>query len=323
MTPTKRIKARLIPVDDKDLDEAEEIRRVKSAGDFSSALLTEHEFMSIKVPERKHLIRGLIVEETITIVNGFRGSGKSWFMWGMGEAVSWGDRIGPWDVEEPMNALLIDGEMPLRLLQERKKLMNVGRNIKDKPAEFFVYPEAYAYRIGLRRANILDPKWRDGITKMVEELGIKMLILDNLSSLAPGIDENDKMSFDEVNRWLLTIRFGGVAIIMTHHTGKNGEQRGTSAHEDHVDTALLLKRPSGFTKDMGCAFKVTATKDRDFVLKGKEYTLKLGENRQGRLVFEEDNSKTAKARMAGSLKEAREMGISDRTYYRIMKERNE
>lgn len=323
MVPTKkRMTARLLPVDDQSLEDAERTRRVKDKNAFFTALLTEEEFMSIKVPERSHVIQDLVVEETITIVNGFRGSGKSWLMMSMANEVSWGGEVGPWKVPTPLNVLLIDGEMPMKLLQERLKMMNVGRNVKEKKAELFLYPEAYAYRIGLHRANILDPKWRDSISSLVGEMEIKLLILDNLSSLAPGIDENDKMSFDEVNRWMLTLRFNGVAIVMTHHTGKNGEQRGTSAHEDHVDTAILLSRPNGFSKDSGCAFKMRATKDRDFIIRGREYTMKLESDQRGRLVFVEDKSKASMARLMGSVREAREAGISDRTYYRVRREGN-
>lgn len=310
---------------DMSLKEAEEIRRVKKPTDFTMSILTEDEFMGVVIPERKWILKDLVVEESITVVNGFRGSGKSFYMMAMANETTWGGNVGPWKVEEPVNAMIIDGEMPLVLLQERLKMMNRGRNRRKKQAELFLYPEAYAYRIGLNRANLLEARWREEISESVINLKVKLLIIDNLSSLAPGIDENDKMSFDPINRWLLELRFHGVAIIMTHHTGKTGEQRGTSAHEDHVDTALLLGRPAGATPDMGCKFTVTATKDRAFLTKGKRTTVELVEDKEsGRLQFEEVDitNKSAVLRNTDmTRKEAREKGISDRTYYRIKKER--
>lgn len=310
---------------DMSLKEAEEIRRVKKPTDFTMSILTEDEFMGVVIPERKWILKDLIVEESITVVNGFRGSGKSFYMMAMANETTWGGNVGPWKVEEPVNAMIIDGEMPLVLLQERLKMMNRGRNRRKKQAELFLYPEAYAYRIGLNRANLLEARWRENISESVINLKVKLLIIDNLSSLAPGIDENDKMSFDPINRWLLELRFHGVAIVMTHHTGKTGEQRGTSAHEDHVDTALLLSRPAGATPDMGCKFTVTATKDRAFLTKGERTTVELvEENESRRLQFEEVDMTNKSAVLRNTdmtRKEAKERGISDRTYYRIKKER--
>ena len=313
-----------------ELKEAEETRRVKKPTDFAQSILTEDEFMGVVIPERKWVLKNLVVEESITVVNGYRGSGKSWFMMAMANEATWGGEVGPWRIEEPINSMIIDGEMPLVLLQERLKMMNRGRDRRKKRAELFLYPEAYAYRIGLNRANLLEPRWREGIAESVVNLGIKLLIIDNLSSLAPGIDENDKMSFDPINRWLLELRFHGVAIIMTHHTGKTGEQRGTSAHEDHVDTALLLRRPAGATPDMGCKFMVTATKDRAFLTKGERYVVELVEDPtcNNRLKFEECATEGNKSMMLRhnpnmSRQEARKKGISDRTYYRIKREEKE
>lgn len=326
MSPPKKKYAPLRP--GVELKEAEETRRVKKPTDFAQAILTEDEFMGVVIPERKWVLKDLIVEESITVVNGYRGSGKSWFMMAMANEVSWGGEVGPWKVEEAQNTAIIDGEMPLVLLQERLKMMNRGRDRRKKKAELFLYPEAYAYRIGLNRASLLDPRWREELAESMVNLRVKLLIIDNLSSLAPGIDENDKMSFDPINRWLLELRFHGMAIVMTHHTGKTGEQRGTSAHEDHVDTALLLGRPAGATPDTGCKFTVTATKDRAYLTKGERRTVELIENHaeNNRLMFEEtvtngDKAAVLRSRENISREKAKEMGISDRTYYRIKKER--
>lgn len=316
-----------------ELGKAEKLRRTKDPQNFRQSVLSEGEFMGIKLPDREWILQGLMVEESMTIVNGYRGFGKTWFIQAMANAVTWGDKMGPWNCPKPRNAMIIDGEMPLGLLQERLRLLNLERDVKDKPAALFIYPEAYAYRIGLNRANILDTTWRARVKDAVSDLDVKLLVLDNLSSLAPGIDENDKTPFDPVNRWLLELRFNGVAIVMTHHTGKSGDQRGTSAHEDHVDTALMLNKPDGWDADMGCAFTCVATKDRAYLMQGASYDLKLKQKEGGRLYFwynQEGESRTLVKSLirSGEVKTAKEAyenyGISESTYYRAKKElRNE
>ncbi len=318
--------AKLIPVDTP-LDKAEELRRVDDPFDFKLAVLAEQEIMGMNIPDKAWVMRNFMREETITIVNGFRGEGKSWLSTSIGNEVSWGGRVGPWKVEKPMNVLIVDGEMPVKMQQERLGLLNKGRDIRKKPRRLFVYPEAYAYRIGLHRANILSPEWRERIADVVYGRRVGLLILDNLSSLAPGIDENDKMEFDPVNRWLLEMRFNGITILMTHHTGKSGQQRGTSAHEDHVDVSILLSRPRGWNQGQGCRFKCEAIKDRALALGGETTTLELADGRAGSLSLEEVDISTN--RVAEDLfkryplmteKEALDRwGIKKTTFYAVKK----
>ena len=318
--------AKLFPIaPDTPLDEAEKLRRVDDPRNYRMGTTSEQELMGMVIPERKFILGGLIAEKSINIVNGFRGSGKSWLMLIMANEVSWEGEVGPWKVEAPTNTLLVDGEMPISLLQERMKMINKGRDIRKKEYKMWVYSEAYAYRIGLKRASILDSVWREWLLEETERKKIGLLILDNLSSLAPGIDENDKMAFDPVNRWLLELRFQGVSVVMAHHTGKSGQQRGTTAHEDHVDLAIDLTKPPGHQPHL-CHFICTITKDRACATEGIKVALELIED-GGRAKFKWGEVKEgAGARLgmtAGDLdgmtwKEANEKyGISRRSFFRI------
>jgi len=196
---SRRRRASLIP-DKMTLGEAEELRRTDDDLNFRQSILSEGEFMGIVLPDREWILKDLIVEESMTIVNGHRGGGKSWFAMALANAVTWGESMGPWTAPKARDVLLIDGEMPLSILQERFRELNEGRDIGKKGGKLWIYPEAYAYRIGLKRANILDVTWRSRVRDYVKDLGVQVMILDNLSSLAPGIDENDKTPFDPVNR---------------------------------------------------------------------------------------------------------------------------
>jgi hypothetical protein len=61
-----------------------------------------------------------------------------------------------------------------------------------------------------------------------------------LASLCVGIDENQKRDYDPINQFFLTLRGLGVSVMILHHTGKSGAQRGTSGREDNVDTIIQL-----------------------------------------------------------------------------------
>jgi putative DNA primase/helicase len=55
----------------------------------------------------------------------------------------------------------------------------------------------------------------------------------------------------------------GVAVIFVHHSGKGGQQRGTSGREDAVDNILKLSKPENYMDDDGAFFKICFTKARN------------------------------------------------------------
>jgi putative DNA primase/helicase len=310
--------------EDMTLEQAEVMRHTDDPKAFDKAILRAIDLMSLQIPKRRYLLENLISTHSITLINGFRGDGKSWLAASIANEVASGGRLGPWEVMKVAKVLYIDGEMDIETTQDRVKRLNSARSI---PLNLYIYPESYAFRIGMDTANLLDPKWRDRIHEFIIKTDIRLLILDNLASLAPGIDENAKMEFDPINRWMLELRFHGVSIVMVHHLGKSGNQRGTSAHEDHADVILQLRKPKKYESTDGCKFVIAPTKDRTNVTGGEAYTLQLMDLQDGgaKLDVVEDSSGD-KATMAliehpeMNEKEARALGISRATFYRAKKD---
>lgn len=75
------------------------------------------------------------------------------------------------------------------------------------------------------------------IDAMLDDVDAEMIIFDNLSSLRSGVDENDNSALDAFLQWLLALRHKGYAILLIHHAGKGGDQRGASRLEDFLDTS--------------------------------------------------------------------------------------
>ena len=129
------------------------------------------------------------------------------------------------------------------------------------------------------------------VTKMKSILltrKVKLWVIDNIASLASGIDENSKKDWDPVNHWLLELRFAGIASLMLHHLSKEGTQRGTSAREDNLDISLMLKAPHDYSPEDGARFIVHFTKSRvstkDLPLIS-DIELKLTEDEHGQGVW--------------------------------------
>jgi len=77
-----------------------------------------------------------------------------------------------------------------------------------------------------------------------------VLFLDNLSCLLRSEHgENSAESWDDMQQWLLSLRRKGKSVFLIHHSGKGGDQRGTSRREDILDNSIKLKR-SGAAMDV-------------------------------------------------------------------------
>jgi putative DNA primase/helicase len=68
-----------------------------------------------------------------------------------------------------------------------------------------------------------------------------------------------------MQNWLLKLRRQGTAVLLVHHAGTNGRQRGTSRREDALDTVIALRRPQDYSPEQGARFEVHFEKLRNRV----------------------------------------------------------
>ena len=91
---------------------------------------------------------------------------------------------------------------------------------------------------------------------------VRLLVLDNLSTLCRSGKENEAQSWQPIQSWLLDLRRRGISVLLVHHAGKSGDQRGTSAREDIMDTVISLRRPLNYCITDGAHFQEHITKAR-------------------------------------------------------------
>jgi putative DNA primase/helicase len=92
-----------------------------------------------------------------------------------------------------------------------------------------------------------------------------LLILDNLSTLLASGSEGASDAWLPMQNWLLRLRRKGIAVLLIHHAGVNGRQRGTSRREDALDTVIALRRPADYSPEQGARFEVHIEKVRALV----------------------------------------------------------
>jgi hypothetical protein len=222
-------------------------------------ILPVTDFCTLELPAKDTLLHPWLKEQSIILISGWRGVGKSWDALGVLDAISKGKPFGPWECKKSVPGLFLDGEMPPQDVKERIDALCLGR---DAQSPLYIYCDALANQWGLPRAHLANEAWRSKMKQILLTHHIKLWVIDNLASLASGLDENKKQDWDPINQWLLELRFAGISTIILHHVGKEGNQRGTSAREDNIDISIILKHPHDYTPEDGARFICHFSKGR-------------------------------------------------------------
>jgi putative DNA primase/helicase len=215
------------------------------------------EFLNLEIPPREHLLAPIIREKGAGMLYGPRGVGKTFIMQGINVAVASGGTFLKWQAPKPRRVLCIDGEMPASELQDRLNWTIAGSKTKPEPSMLQILP---ADLIESGVGNLADQKVQAALDPWLE--GVSLLSLDNLSTLTAVIRDNDAESWSPIQDYILRLRRRGISVLMGHHAGKGGQQRGTSRREDILDTSISLRRPSGYVSTEGARFEVHIEKGR-------------------------------------------------------------
>jgi hypothetical protein len=215
-----------------------------------------HEFFQLHIPERGMILDPIVPEKGLVMLYASRGIGKTYLACGISYAIATGTKFLKWDASRPRKVLHCDGEMPAADLRERFSQLMAG-GVTPEPGMLQILT---ADLIDMGIGNLASAKVQQEIDALLD--GIEFLVLDNLSSLTSVIRDNDAESWNPIQEWLLRLRRRGVSVLIIHHAGKGGEQRGTSRREDVLDTSLSLRRPSDYQTTQGARFEIHFEKAR-------------------------------------------------------------
>jgi AAA domain len=201
---------------------------------LNAAVVTSSELHDLELIPRKKLLGDWFCEGDLGFIFASRGVGKTWLALAIAQAVSTSGKLGDWQVHQRVKVLYIDGEMPPDLMRSRCEGLDASNDNLQ-----FLNHEILFDRTG-KVLNVTNREIQHAITERCLTSGVKVLILDNLSTLASGMRENEADSWELVNNWLLDLRRRKIAVVIVHHAGRSGEMRGTSKREDNVFWIIAL-----------------------------------------------------------------------------------
>ncbi len=220
------------------------------------------EFLALEIPPRAMLLNSILPERSLSMLFAPRGVGKSWLGLSIGLAVANGSPLLRWTVPRPRRVLYVDGEMLLCDLQARLNLILAGLG-REMPHGNFSILAADNTEGGI---NLGSPEGQQALERYLD--GVNLLVLDNLSTLLASGSEAASDAWLPIQNWLLHLRRKGIAVLIIHHAGVNGRQRGTSRREDALDVVIALRRPQNYSTKEGAQFEVHFEKLRQ--LAGEE-----------------------------------------------------
>jgi len=233
------------------------LKEVKSLRPF---VLSPRELLAKNITQDQYLIKNVIKQPGLSQIFGVRGCGKTWTVYLLAKAVCNGENFLCYQSLKQGNVLIIDGEMSLSDIQKRLKEMGLSDNPRLKILSSKILFEQDIH------INIYDRENQAWLNKLFDELQEEgwfpdLIILDNLSSVSGGVDENNNSDQELFIKWMIDTRFRKSSFLFVHHAGKDRKSRGATRREDPLDTCIQIKQGSR-TVGHGPCFEVSFTKTR-------------------------------------------------------------
>ena len=244
-----------------------------------------YDLIAADLKDPEPIIAPILFEADLLMIYGWRGCGKTWFSLALSYAIASGGDFLTWHCRKPRKVLILDGEMRAARLKKRLSLIIAGADSEAAPGMLRILTRDMC-RDEVDWPDLGRADGRDALVNLIEQEAPEVIVIDNLSAwIRSGKGENDEESWRECASFLLQQRARGRGVVLIHHAGKGGQQRGTSRREDILDTVVNLKQPDDYDPADGMRCELSFEKARN--LDGGEVTtLAVGFSTQsGKAVF--------------------------------------
>ena len=237
------------------LDSFDEIRNDKDVEEEEQKEVTTiayssyENFLTTDFPKPEYLIEPYVSKQTITEIVGESGVGKT--MWGMELAGGLAAGRGLLDMPSINGAvpiLYVEGELPAASIQDRIGGM-LEKKGKVKPDYFNV--ATLQQQLEVNDGGFKPIQTEEGL-KAIElalfEIKKKtgkmpVVFIDNISCLAPGLQENDAHEWSPIINKFVRWKNLGCTVFYFHHLNKSKTSSGSTMQHRTIDMVIRMRKP--------------------------------------------------------------------------------
>jgi len=206
------------------------------------------DFLGQDIKQPRNLLMPWLRESNQWLVHAAPGVGKTFFALNVAYAVASGGKYLLWRALEPRRVLYCDGEMETWDMQDRLRKMHQAahRDRSGNPQAALSNFQGYAAMAQQEGSLFPDLATEAGLRVLLEKAkGCALVVIDNLSTTMRTGEENDAAYWTNMQTALGELRKRGTAVLLVHHSNKQGDQRGTSAKDVTLNGKMRLSQQDG------------------------------------------------------------------------------
>ncbi|MBX3024433.1 AAA family ATPase [bacterium] len=232
------------------------LRQGEDAATPGLRVVTVAELLTLDLAPREMVLAPVLPTQGLAMLYGPRGAGKTYFTLSIALAIATGAALLRWSAPQPRRVLYVDGEMPAVTMRDRLRQLIRGARIAPEPDMLrIITPDLQPGPL----PDLARPEGQRAIAPHLD--GVDTIIVDSISTLTSAA-ESEADEWLPLQRWVLAQRRAGRTVLLIHHAGKGGQQRGTSRREDVLDTVLALRRPRDYRAEQGARVELALEKGR-------------------------------------------------------------
>lgn len=183
------------------------------------------------IPLPTPLIAGVLDVDTVAILSGKFGTYKSFMALAWGACLATGRAWCGHDVPEAVPVIYVAAEGAAGI-RRRMAAWSTSHGRIDR-GMFIVVP---------MRVSLSKPDSVRKLDALIKKYGAKMVVLDTLHKMAPGMEETSKDAGEALAIIDQLRQRNAATFLLVHHTGHAGRRaRGSSSIEDDVDTSWVIE----------------------------------------------------------------------------------
>lgn len=219
-------------------------------------LMAADKLVKVNLRTRKKHWGKRIMSNQTGMLYGPRGCGKTWIAICIAISMSAGVDFLEAAPTNSRKVIYLDGEMDFCSFKERliKMCASLDTPVPSNLRAFT--PESFEGML----PSITTPEGQKMIDDMIG-IDWDVIIIDNYSAWS-GDGRETPEAFAPLNKWMLRHKHAGRCVIVVHHSGKKGGQRGSSRHEDALDWSISIIPVDSKNTDGNLRIQMTWEKNR-------------------------------------------------------------